>query len=475
MKNLLKKITAIASVAILTGCVNDSFDIPKQDSCVAPTQTIAGVTTPLAKTKEVSAMWTLATNTTAVYTANDVLEAYVISSDEGGNFYKSMYLQPLDGSKGLNISYDNTNTFTKLYYPGRKVFVKLNGLAYANPTSFARGLVFGAPPTDIYAVDRLGPQAFLSQVVPSCDMVSEETYVKKFTTISAVLSDTYMNNLVEISGVQFKDFSTCNPITYSTKDFDTSLNISNGVASTVLAIRTSKYSHFAGTPIPGGNGTIRGVLSKYGSGYQIILRTDKDVKFTNPRVMPVIPPSPPAKIGTLSTTFNATLNENFNSYIAPTNDATIPKYINQVDLGSKYWDIKTFNGAKYLQTSAFNIGFIKNYFIVPVDFTAANGMSFKTLDGYNNGVPLKVYYSTTYTPGMKMVNANLIDITSNFILADGRLLPSPNNTVSAYASTFTPSGLYSFPTSLTGNGYIIFEYDGTCYTTTYQIDDIVIN
>lgn len=489
MKNLLKKLTIFTIVAFSTSCVNDSFDTPKNDVCVPPTQTIGNITTPLVKNKEVLDIYAIAINpviispsispNTPTYTANDVIEGYVISNDEGGNFYKSMYVQPLDGSRGFNISYDESNTFTKKYYPGKKVFVKLQGLAYGNPNgSYARGLIFGAPPTEKYDVDRLSPLDFENHIIPSCDAVSEDLIVKKFTNISAVLNDVYLNTLVEISGVQFKDYSPCNPITYSTKDFDTSLNITNGVISTTLAIRTSKYSHFAGTRIPGGNGTIRGVLSKYGSGYQIILRTERDVKFTNPRVMPVIPPSPPAKIGATSTTFNATLNENFSSYTVA-NDATLSKYINQADVNTKFWDIKQFpanTGNKYLQTQAFGVtgGVVKNYFVVPVDFTAANGMSFKTLDGYNNGVPLKVYYSTNYVPGNKMNTATLVDITSNFVLADGRL--ATPSTTNSYAANFTPSGLYSFPNTLTGNGYIIFEYDsGTCYTTTYQIDDIVIN
>ena len=133
-----------------------------------------------------------------------------------------------------------------------------------------------------------------------------------------------------------------------------------------------------------------------------------------------------------------------------------------------------FNGSKYLQTSAFNNGCSKVYFIVPVNFTLANGFSFKTKDGFNDGNPLKVYYSNNYIPGGNITQASLTDITSNFIIADGKnSIPS---TSTGYAANFTNSGTYSIPTSLTGNGYFIFEYDGTTgNTTTIQLDDIVIN
>jgi len=480
MKTIKNILLAIIAIGFTTSCVNDSFETPTQDTCVVPTHIVAGATVPVTKNKEVVGVWTTAPTTPlgVPYTADDIVEGYVISSEEGGNFYKNMYIQPLDGSKGFNLSINVGDLYNNKFEPGRKVYLKLKGLGYTNPENYARGLVFGDVPTDIYAVDRLSENKYKQHLFSSCDIISEDVIVKRITLTEA-LSDTYLNNLVEISAVQFKSY--CNT-TYTKQGSDTSLQISDGLTAPTLTVRTSKYANFAGEFLPSGNGKIRGVLTKYGTGsgastYQIILRTQRDVKMTNARVMPVIPVSPPAKIGATSTTFNATLNENFSSYTV-TNDATLSKYINQADVNTKFWDIKQFpanTGNKYLQTQAFGVtGAVKNYFVIPVNFTAANGMSFKTLDGYNNGVPLKVYYSTDYVPGNKMNTATLVDITSNFVLADGRL--ATPSTTNSYAANFTPSGLYSFPNTLAGNGYIIFEYDsGNCYTTTYQIDDIVIN
>ena len=108
MKNKIKNICiVIATAGLLTSCVNDTYDTPKFDDCVSP-----GLT----KTKEVSQIYAVAINpvpnattgipNTPTYTADDIIEAYVVSSDEGGNFYKSMYFQPTDGSKGFNLSGD---------------------------------------------------------------------------------------------------------------------------------------------------------------------------------------------------------------------------------------------------------------------------------------------------------------------------------------------------------------------------------
>ena len=446
MKNNIKNVFSIVALfGLFSSCVNDTFEDPKQDDCISPG---------LVKTKEVSDIYTVATGTTAIYAADDIIEAYVISSDEGGNFYKSMYLQPVNGSKGFNISIDEVNVYTKHFEPGTKVFVKLKGLAYANPTSFARGLVFGAPPTDVYAVDRL--TNYKGSVLPSCESANEDDIVKHLT-ISQALSDVYLNTLVEISDVQFK--TDC--ATYSKKDFDTSLKITNG--TTTLDVRTSHFANFAGNFVPSGRGTIRGVLSKYNNGYQLVIRTERDVKMTGPRTQVLSLPK-----GGTAITYDATLNEGFTSYGTTTTGTVFPKYINDAAVGFKYWDVTLFGGNKYLQTSAFNNGCTKAYFVVPVNFALANGFSFKTKDGYNDGDPLKVYYSTDYIPGGNMSQATLVDITSKFAIATG--------STSGYATNFLSSGTYSIPSSLTGNGYFIFEYDGTTgKTTTIQLDDIVIN
>ena len=93
--------------------------------------------------------------------------------------------------------------------------------------------------------------------------------------------------------------------------------------------------------------------------------------------------------------------------------------------------------------------------------------SIKTKDGYNNGNCLKVYYSTSYTPGSDIGTTSKVNITNNFAIASG--------TTSGYATNFTNSGDFVIPSSVTGNGFFIFEYTGNGaggVTTTIQIDDV---
>jgi len=124
MKNI-KLVVTTAVFATLLSCVNgDDYGTPDlSNDCVT-----------IAKTKEVSDITNIATATTVQYTTGeniDYIEAYVTSSDEGGNFYKSISMMSLDGLKGFSMPVDNYNLYTE-FEPGRKVTIKLDKNRYYN-------------------------------------------------------------------------------------------------------------------------------------------------------------------------------------------------------------------------------------------------------------------------------------------------------------------------------------------------------
>jgi len=466
MKKLIFSFLSIGiAMSLFISCVNDTYDTPKFDDCIDPN---------LSKTKEVAQIYTSAKNPVAIapseipntptYTKDDIIEAYVISSDEGGNFYKSMYFQPTDGSKGFNLSIDEVNLYTKSFEPGKKIFLKLKGLAYGNPNNkYARGLVFGAPPTEKFDVNRVSTLEYKNYLFASCNSVSEDKIVHKITIDQVGI--TFLNTLVEFDDVQFTDESSGEMFDINrTDDYDSSTFITqNGIKK--MTVRTSRYANFAGYKMPVGRGTIRGVLTKYNTIYQIILRTERDANMTNPRVDYYLP-----KVGN-NIQYAATFTENFESYAVTTTGALFPKYINDAEKGERYWDIKLYSSNKYIQMTAFGSGGTnKAYFAMPVSFTSGKKLSFKTKDGFYNGAVLKVYYSKDYTPGNDFSKATLVDITASFKISNG--------TISGYSTTFTNSGNFIIPGNLTGNGFFIFEYSNVGapqISSTIQIDDINLN
>ncbi len=467
MKNIFKNsFIIVLSIGLFSGCVNDTYDTPQFGDCVDP-----GLT----KTKTIADIYAVAKNpvtdpstgipNTPTYTAEDIIEGYVVSSDEGGNFYKSMYVQAVDGSKGYNLSVDEVNLYAKNFQPGKKVFLKLKGLAFANPTSFGVGLIFGAPPTEQFAVNRLATLEYPKHLIASCDAVSEDAIVNKITLAQALNGAAFLNTLVEIDNVQFTGESADETFDLvRTDDFDSSTFITeNGTSN--LTIRTSRFANFAGYKMSTGKGKIRGVLTRYNSTYQIILRTERDVNMPNSRVDYHLP------IGGTAIQYLPTFSENFESYGTTSNGTIFPKYINDAFKGGRYWDVKSFSSNKYIQMSAFSSGGTNtSYLALPIAFTPGKKLSFKTKDGFYNGEVLKVYYSKDYIPGGDYGKATLVDITSSFTIA--------KDTESGYASNFTNSGNYTIPANLSGNGFFIFEYSTAGraqVTSTIQIDDIIVN
>ena len=461
----MKKIKLIFGLAIATSivsCVNsDDYGTPDlSDNC-----------TDLTVTKTVQDITSTSTAVYQQYMGDDVIEAYVTSSDEGGNFYKSISFVSIDGLVGFSMPIDAYNLYTK-FEPGRKVFVNMKDRYFVTENnSTVIGSLYNndtpADPSDD-EVGRISSVEYESILTRSCTKENEDNIVKHLT-ITQAKNNANLNMLIEFDAVQFTDASLGK--TY----FDESVNNLGGATNheitdefgNKIIVRVSEYATFASGNVPSESGKIRGVLTKYGSDFQFMVRTLNDINLTDARM--TIDFYPPLVGGSI--VYNSTLNEPFTSYTT-TNQQNFPAYINDAATGSRYWQVKTFSGNKYIQMSSFGGTPEANrtLFIVPVDMTGANTLQFKTKTGFNNGATLKVYYTTNYVPGNQITTATLTDITSNFAIDNG---PS-----SGYSTNFLNSGIYNIPVGVTGNGFFVFEYIGNGSggpTTTMQIDDIIIN
>lgn len=465
-KIILASVTFIVSISIFTSCItSDVYDVPQNTLT-----TYELVTTKTVKEINDNAVTVNTTSAPAIlpvqYTADDIIEAYVTSSDESGTFYKSISFQtiPSDGSApiGFSVPIDEATLYGKGFNPGRKVFIKLKGLYI--------GKVFGSMQIgSLYegTVGRISEFDWQKHLFPSNIKVSEASFVRTLTLADAH-KDEIQNTLIDIDAVQFADGSLGR--TYYDVDSGggaTNHNLIALTGGTQRVIRFSSFAPFTGNQVPRGSGKIRGVLSKFGTTFQFVVRYESDIKLTNARV-----DVNPAIVGNANT-FSSVLNEPFVGYT--NNQSNFPKYINDAFVGNRYWQLKTFGTNSYIEQSAFNGGGnpgldLKTYFFVPVDFTAANTFTFKEAMRFNAGNALKVYYVTSanYAAGGLVDIKKFTNITTSFNITYPALGASENNITSA--------GIYTIPSTLTGTGYFVFEYTGTAtVTTTVQIDDIVIN
>ena len=459
MKNIFLKSLLILTVSLgtLSSCVNsDNYSTPES------TLTTYELTT----TTTVAAVNLAASANPIKYTTDDIIEAYVTSNDESGTFYKSISFQsiPTDAAApiGFSVPINATTLYGKGFTPGRKVFIKLKGLYI--------GKIFGSLQIgSLYegTIGRISEFEWKNHLFPSATKVAEDSFVRTLTLADAY-KDANQNTLIELDLVQFVDASI-NRTYYDVDSGGGATNhlLSSTTGGTQRIIRFSSFAPFTGKQVPSGSGKIRGVLSKYSTDFQFVVRYESDIKLINPRtdINPTI-------VGN-ATAFSTILNEPFNGY--SNNQTNFPKYINDAFVGNRYWQLKSFGSNSYIEQSAYNGSGnpgldLKTYFFVPVDFSAANNFTFKEAMRFNAGNALKVYYVTSadYAPGSVVDIKKFTNITSSFNISYPALGSSEN--------TITSAGVYAIPTTLTGTGYFVFEYTGSAtVTTTVQIDDIVIN
>lgn len=445
MKKLIATLSIFTLMVSFTSCVDDDTKMGNPDSGI--------VTQEFTATKTVQDIVTFNnTPTPVLYTADDIIEVYVTSTDETGTFYNTICFQNIATNTtqpiGLSVS-ANFSSYGKGFTPGRKAYIKLKGLYTAVVDgSLKIGSLYNGE------IGRISENEWQKYLFVSATKVSEESMVRTISLATAA-TNTNLNTLIEIDNVQFADGSLAR--TYFDVDSGgsaTNHNIVDIAGGTTRYFRVSQFALFAYQNVPSGRGKIRGIMTKYGSDFQFIIRHQNDVKLTNPRTY----------------NFNATLTENFESFAL--NQKGFTSYLNFAISGTKDWIIKSVNGSKCIQMSAFggDQESNKSYFVVPVDFTTANSLTFQVdADFYSTAFGLKVYRTLDYVPGKKISEATLFDISSSFTF------PGANTT------SFASAGTYTIPTSVQGNGYIVFEYTGSnisgpnLNTTNCNIDNIVIN
>mgnify|MGYP000844018210 CR=1 FL=1 len=281
----------LASILLATGfgCTNpETYNAPKDLS------TECGELTANKTVQSIAA-----TSTTEYqYTDDDIIEAYVTSSDEGGNFYKSLSLVSTDGTTGFSIPIDDYNLYTK-YPPGRKVYLNLKNLYIVKDFG---GSVSGTVIGSLYngnsiddstddEVGRISIAKYKNVITASCSDFKPESELAQPMTIAQAKSEQNLNKLIVLDNVQFTDASIGN--TYCDRDMNTSSfatatdHTIKDINDSSVIVRVSSFSTFATKPVPSTSGKIYGVMTRFSGTYQFMLRTERDVQLTNPRILPV--------------------------------------------------------------------------------------------------------------------------------------------------------------------------------------------
>lgn len=446
MKNTnLKSLLFMALAAgLLTSCVNDDdYNVPSLE-CLDTT---------LEKTKEVADIPASATITQ--YLGDDIIEAYVTSSDEGGNFFKSVSMQTLDGSKAFSVPLDVTSSFIN-FEPGRKVFIKMKDLYTDISNGGMRiGGIF-VNTSGVPSVGRLSASVYKNVLIRSCTIVPESDLLQT-VTIAQAKTDAMINKLIEIEGVQFSESAISSTYYDPANDLGGATNhlLLDSDGNSVI-FRTSSFANYAGKPVATGRGKVKGIMTKFSSDYQFVARTESDIQLTGERLAPLF-------------------SENFESISSTGNNqfVALPGWSNvSINGGSETWEARIFGGNKYAQMSAFGTGenVVDTRLITPainLDNSTDEFMRFGYKTGFANGIALSVWYSTDYDGSGTVAAVNAATWTAFPVVLGVQ--------DTSYASNFYSSGNIDL-SGINGNVYISFRYQGSSsgITTTYQVDNIEI-
>jgi hypothetical protein len=211
-----------------------------------------------------------------------IIEGYIISSDEAGNFYSVLHFQdkPSNPTTGFQIEIDLRDTY--LFYPiGTKIGIKLKGLYLGQSNGiYSLGGVFSA--FGNASVGRLPATVIDEHIFVLCD--AKENIEPTSLNLSGTL-EVYENTLVEFKNTEFIEDEV--GLSFAIEAEETTRNLMD-CDDNEIELLNSGYSDFQETQLPSGSGTITGILQKENSNYYLIIRDLDDVNFVNERCEDVI-------------------------------------------------------------------------------------------------------------------------------------------------------------------------------------------
>lgn len=209
-----------------------------------------------------------------------ILEAYVISSDETGNIYKTISIQddPTNPTVGTQIEINAGNLYAK-YPVGSKIQIRLKGLRAQQDTRAGIVKIGSVDPS--FDIGRIGLTEFEKYVIKTCEPI-QAIQPKEFNSLAEAMRNENINTLVKINNVQFLQPDVDKTYGTSTQIENRELQDKTGSRKGVV-LRNSNFADWKDELLPTGSGSITVVVSKYGSTWQVYIRDTKDVKFDQPR------------------------------------------------------------------------------------------------------------------------------------------------------------------------------------------------
>ena len=212
---------------------------------------------------------------------NDVqIKGRITGNDIQGNIYNSICIE--DATGGILIDIAQGGLFA--YLPvGQEIVVNLKDLyvgSYGQQAAIGIPFTNGKGQTSVSRMNRyLWNEHFNYVGAVDASKVQPEVFdVSKIA--DAEYLRTHSGRLMTIKGVKFKDADGTKVFASAAeKDAANSVNRElEGYTNRQIVVRTSTYADFAAMPLPQGTVDIIGIFTRFRNTWQILLRTESDVK-----------------------------------------------------------------------------------------------------------------------------------------------------------------------------------------------------
>ena len=201
------------------------------------------------------------------------IQGIVVGNDEGGNIYQSIYVQDATGAIKITIEQSG------LYGPfsvGQGVLIELNGLYVGGYGKLPQiGTYYEAPKTGKIQVGRMSRYLW-QQHYKLIDIAGLTPTPLAVTNMSQLDLEKDCGKLITLKGVEIS-LADGKEVYAPSGTGSTSVSRSiKGMSNVILY--TSTFADFANTIMPTGKVDITGIASRYRDTWQILIRTESDVK-----------------------------------------------------------------------------------------------------------------------------------------------------------------------------------------------------
>ena len=459
---ILTLFSIFAVMLFITSCVEDDDygtpNISVTDPNITPNMTFLNV---IARYNDAVAngesVGIFDENDTALY-----IEGYVISSDRSGNFFEELIIQnKVDGSTstedprlGLNISI-NQSSLSDTYEVGRKVYIKMNGLAIEEDNG-----VYTIGRANGNSLDQIQAYEYQDFVIRSTEIVE---LMPKITTISE-LSEADENTLIQLDNMQIHRNSIA--LTYAgeaSDEFDGFRPLESCDDGGTIQLQTSTFADFKSVQVEQLKGSIKGIYTRdFGDDFSVlVINSTADITFDNPdRCDPNVLECEGPTSNTMTIfqeDFQGIGNESELDGMGWTN-------VN-VSGGSERYERNEFSGDVYMKISAFATGEnpLEAWLVTPainLDSSSEEELSFDISSNFETGQIITAFITEDFTGDPTTTEWTQLDVA--IPIGDG-----------GFGDFVTLTANIS---CLSGDVNVAFQYlgaDGGAETR-YHIDDIKV-